>query len=107
MSKTIIGTVSSVARNKTITVRVVNRKTHPLYRKQFLSTKKFAAHDEKNEAEVGDRVAIVETRPLSASKHFRLDRIIERTSLKADALAVTQVEEPSRPSKVDTNKDQS
>jgi small subunit ribosomal protein S17 len=104
MPKTIIGTVSSTSRNKTITVKVVSRRTHPLYQKQYLSTKKFTAHDEKNEAEVGDRVAIIETRPLSASKHFRLDRIIERTALEAAALAVTQVEEPVRTAKPNANK---
>ena len=107
MAKTIIGTVISNARNKTITVKVINRKTHPLYRKQYLVTKKFAAHDEKNEAEIGDRVSIIETRPLSATKHFRLDHIIEHAAIKEEALAATQVEETSHSTKIENNKDKS
>lgn len=82
MPKTIIGTVSSDKGDKTIVVTVQTRKTHPLYRKQFTMSKKFMAHDEKNEAQVGDKVAIVETRPLSARKRFILDRIIEKPKLR-------------------------
>ena len=56
MAKTIIGTVSSNKTDKTIVVTVQTRKTHPLYRKQYTVSKKFMAHDEKNEAQVGDKV---------------------------------------------------
>jgi small subunit ribosomal protein S17 len=94
MAKTIIGTVSSSKGDKTIVVTVHTRKTHPLYRKQYTVSKKFMAHDEKNEAQTGDKVAIVETRPISAHKHHKLDRIIEKPALREDSLAVTKVEEP-------------
>ncbi len=82
MAKTIIGTVSSSKVDKTIVVTVRTRKTHPLYRKQYTVSTKFMAHDEKNEAEVGDKVEIVETRPLSARKHHKLERIIEKPKLR-------------------------
>ena len=82
MAKTIIGTVSSSKADKTIVVTVATRKTHPLYRKQYTESKKFMAHDEKNEAQVGDKVAIIETRPISARKHFKLERIIEKPKLR-------------------------
>lgn len=90
MAKTIIGTVSSSKANKTIVVTVQTRKTHPLYRKQFTVSKKFMAHDEKNEAQTGDKVAIVETRPISARKRYTLDRIIEKPALREDSLAATK-----------------
>ncbi len=82
MARTIIGWVSSNSGDKTILVTARTRKTHPIYRKQFTVSKKFMAHDEQNTAQVGDLVAIVETRPLSARKHFRLDRIIEKPTLR-------------------------
>ena len=65
MAKTITGVVSSNKTDKTIVVTVRERKTHPLYRKQYSTTTKFMAHDEKNEAQEGDKVIIVETRPIS------------------------------------------
>ena len=64
--------------DKTITVSVVSNKRHPLYSKVYKSTKKFKAHDENNECNIGDTVEIMETRPLSKDKYFRLVRIIER-----------------------------
>lgn len=97
MAKQLIGTVSSSKGDKTIVVTVNTRKTHPLYRKQYTVSKKFVAHDETNEAEVGDKVAIVETRPISRRKHHKLDRIIEKPALRADSLAATKTEEPERP----------
>lgn len=81
MAKTLIGRVSSDKTDKTITVTVVTRKTHPLYKKQYSESKKFMAHDEKNEAKLGDRVSIVETRPLSARKRYILKEVIERPAL--------------------------
>ncbi len=76
--KTIQGVVVSDKMDKTITVLVTSRKKHPIYKKYVTSSKKYKAHDEKNEAHVGDTVAIVETRPLSHDKHFRLLSIVER-----------------------------
>lgn len=94
MARTLIGTVSSAKSDKTIVVTVHTRKTHPLYRKQYTVSSKFMAHDEKNEAQVGDKVSIIETRPISARKHFALKEIIEKPALREDALTVTKVEEP-------------
>ena len=82
MAKMIYGIVSSKKTDKTIVVTEHVRLTHPLYRKQYTVTKRFMAHDENNEAAEGDKVAIVETRPLSARKHFKLDRIIEKGGVK-------------------------
>ena len=78
LRRTKIGVVSSNKMDKTITVSVVSNKRHPLYGKVYKSTKKFKAHDENNECNIGDTVEIMETRPLSKDKHFRLVRIIER-----------------------------
>ena len=98
MAKTIIGIVSSNKTDKTIVVTVQTKKMHPLYRKQYSVSSKFMAHDEKNEAEVGDKVAIVETRPLSARKRHALERIIEKPLLREDSLQLTKVEEPVKKS---------
>lgn len=81
MAKTITGVVSSDKADKTIVITVSERKTHPLYRKQFSVSKKFMAHDEKNEAKLGDKVSIRETRPLSARKRFMLVKVIERAGV--------------------------
>jgi small subunit ribosomal protein S17 len=81
MAKTIIGTVSSSKVDKTIVVTVRERKTHPLYRKQYTVSKKFMAHDENNDANVGDKVSIVETRPISKRKSHKLEQVIERAGV--------------------------
>lgn len=90
MAKTIVGIVTSNKTDKTIVVTTHARKTHPLYRKQYTVTKKFMAHDEKNECQPGDKVAIVETRPLSARKRYTLGQIIEKPALREDSLAATK-----------------
>jgi len=72
------GIVVSNKMSKTIVVAVENRVLHPLYKKVVSRTTKFKVHDEKNECGVGDKVEIVETRPLSKDKYFRLLRIIEK-----------------------------
>lgn len=74
----LVGKVVSDKTDKTITVLVETYKKDPLYGKRVKSSKKYAAHDEKNEAKVGDTVRIVETRPLSKTKHFRLVEVIEK-----------------------------
>jgi small subunit ribosomal protein S17 len=76
--KTRVGIVSSNKMNKTITVVIEQRKKHPIYGKFVKQTKKFHAHDEKNEAGIGDTVRIMETRPLSKTKRWRLTEVIER-----------------------------
>ena len=75
------GTDVSDAMDKTITVKVETKKTHPLYGKRVEYSKKFKAHDENNEAHVGDRVEIMETRPLSATKRFRLVKVVEKARI--------------------------
>ena len=72
------GTVVSDKMDKTITVVVETKKTHPLYGKRVKYSKKFKAHDENNEARIGDKVVIMETRPTSATKRFRLVEITEK-----------------------------
>ena len=78
MAKTLTGIVTSDVRDKTITVTVTSRETHPLYGKQYTVSRKYTAHDENNEAHIGDRVRIVETRPLSKTKSFKLEVIEEK-----------------------------
>ncbi|MDI4567492.1 MAG: 30S ribosomal protein S17 [Mycoplasma sp.] len=77
--KQLIGTVVSNKTSKTISVAVDTYKTHKLYKKGYKSTKKFAVHDEKELANVGDKVQIIETRPLSKTKRFRLKTILEKS----------------------------
>jgi small subunit ribosomal protein S17 len=79
MAKTLTGIVTSDAANKTIAVTVTSRETHPIYGKQYTVSRKYAAHDENNEAKIGDKVVIVETRPVSKSKAFKLETILEKS----------------------------
>ena len=72
------GVVVSDVNDKTIVVQIRERKAHPIYKKMMTTTKKFHAHDENNEAHVGDTVRIMETRPLSKMKRWRLVEIIEK-----------------------------
>ncbi len=72
------GVVTSDKMDKTITVLVERKIKHPIYGKFMKSTKKFTAHDEKNECKIGDKVKIMETRPLSKKKRWRLVEILER-----------------------------
>lgn len=78
LRKTRIGIVSSDKMDKTITVTVKYKEKHPIYGKFVNKTKKYHAHDEKNEAHVGDRVLLMETRPLSKLKRWRLVEILEK-----------------------------
>lgn len=76
--KTRIGLVSSNKMDKSITVAIEKRVKHPIYKKYFKKTTKFMAHDEKNECTEGDIVKIMETKPLSKMKKWRLVEIIEK-----------------------------
>ncbi len=76
--KTRTGVVVSDGMDKTVVVRIDRSFRHPLYDKTVRRSKKLAAHDESNEAHVGDRVRVIETRPLSKSKHWRLVEIVEK-----------------------------
>lgn len=79
MAKSFTGIVTSDKADKTITVTVTSRETHPLYGKQYTVSRKYAAHDEENAAKQGDKVVIVESRPVSKSKAFVLDKIVEKS----------------------------
>ncbi|MEF3303357.1 30S ribosomal protein S17 [Paenibacillus sp. GYB003] len=76
-----IGKVVSDKMDKTIVVAVETYKKHSLYHKRIKYTKKFKAHDENNEAKIGDTVKIMETRPLSKDKRFRLVEVVEKAIL--------------------------
>ena len=77
-TRELVGKVVSAKNDKTITVLVETYRKDKLYGKRVKYSKKFAAHDEKNEAKLGDIVRIAETRPLSKTKHFRLVEIVEK-----------------------------
>ena len=78
LRKTRIGVVTSSAREKTITIKVERKIMHPMYGKFMKKTSKFHAHDEVNSAGLGDTVLVMETRPLSKLKRWRLVEIIEK-----------------------------
>ena len=82
MARTLTGEVQSTKSDKTIVVAVRTRKTHPVYKKQYSITKKFMAHDEENQAKDGDKVIIIESRPISARKRFKLLKIVETAHIK-------------------------
>jgi len=76
--KTRVGTVVSDKMTKTVVVAIERRVRHPVYGKMMTRTKKLKAHDEENSAKLGDTVRIMETRPLSKDKRFRVVEIVER-----------------------------
>ena len=78
LRKTRVGKVVSDKMDKTVVVAIVDNVKHPLYKKIIKNTVKFKAHDENNECRIGDRVEIMETRPLSKDKRWRFVEIIEK-----------------------------
>lgn len=78
LRKTRVGFVSSDKMDKTVVVTIADKVQHPLYKKIINRTVKYKAHDEKNECRVGDKVLIMETRPLSKDKRWRVVEIIEK-----------------------------
>ena len=100
MARTLTGVVSSDKRDKTITVMITSRETHPLYKKQYTITRKYTAHDEKNEAREGDVVMIQETRPISKTKTWSLVKIVEKSRGKVELKeGVTEVESDKKEEK--------
>ena len=97
MAKSLIGIVSSDQRDKTITVSIASRETHPLYRKQYTKTRKYTAHDEKNQAKIGDKVEMVACRPFYKTVNYNLVKVLEKShgtiALKED---VTEVAMPEK-----------
>ncbi len=81
MARVLIGNVTSDKGDKTIVITVHTRKTHPIYKKQYSVTQKIMAHDERNEAKLGDLVEITECRPLSARKRFALTKVVETAKI--------------------------
>lgn len=77
-----VGTVVSDGMDKTVVVRVERLVLHPVYKKYTKRRARYKAHDEKNECRVGDRVEIIETRPLSKDKRWRVFRLIERPAVR-------------------------
>jgi small subunit ribosomal protein S17 len=78
LRKTRIGVVVSSKMDKTVSVAIERKVPHPIYKKYYKKTTKLMAHDEKNECQVGDKVKIMETRPLSLRKRWRLVEIVEK-----------------------------
>lgn len=85
--KEVVGEVVSNKMQKTIVVQVVRKKSHPFYGRVVSKSKKFYAHDEKNQAHVGDVVRLEETRPLSKLKRWRLKEVVRKTALAPEAAA--------------------
>ena len=85
--KEVVGEVLSNRMQKTIVVQVVRKKSHSFYGRVVSKTKKFYAHDEKNEARVGDFVRLEETRPLSKLKRWRLKQVVRRAALTPETAA--------------------
>jgi small subunit ribosomal protein S17 len=79
MAKTLTGIVTSDVADKTIAVTVTSRETHPIYGKQYTVSRKYAAHDEENIAQKGDKVTISECRPVSKRKSYKLVSVIEKS----------------------------
>ena len=100
MARTLTGVVSSDKRDKTITVEITSRETHPLYKKQYSTTLKYTAHDEKNAAHEGDIVMIAEGRPISKTKTWTLVKIVEKSRGKVELKeGVTEVESDKKEEK--------
>lgn len=95
MAKSYTGIVSSDKGDKTVVVSVATRRTHPIYKKQYTVNSKFMAHDENNEAKQGDKVLIVETRPISARKRFALEKVLEKAQIRHTETEETVVESPA------------
>ena len=91
-----VGIVVSNKMQKTIVVQIHRKTRHPLYGKVVNKAKKFKVHDEKNQAQIGDKVRIVETRPLSKEKRWRLLEIISRGNLKSSAADIKDVLEVAK-----------
>ncbi len=78
LRKTRIGVVVSNKMNKTVTIAIERRVPHPIYKKYFKKTTKLMVHDEKQECGIGDKIKVMETRPLSKNKRWRLVEIVEK-----------------------------
>ena len=82
LRKTLVGIVESNKMDKTIVVKVEDSVRHPIYKKTVKKTYKLKAHDENNECQIGDKVRVMETRPLSKDKRYRVVEIVEKAVRK-------------------------
>ena len=82
LRKTLVGIVESNKMDKTIVVKVEDSVRHPIYKKTVKKTYKLKAHDENNECQIGDKVRVMETRPLSKDKRWRVVEILEKAVIK-------------------------
>ncbi len=109
MAKKLTGVVTSDVRNKTITVVVTRRETHPIYGKQYTVSRNFSVHDEDNTAHVGDKVEIEESRPVSKTKSWRLSRVVEAghaaIELKDEEEVVEKKAAPAKKADKETEED--
>ena len=100
MAKTLTGIVTSDSRDKTITVTVTSRETHPIYKKQYTVNRKYQAHDPENQAHAGAKEQIAAIRPVSKSKSFQLANIEARAQgsvqLKDDVVDTTSANEGAK-----------
>ena len=80
MKRQVVGVVVSNKMDKTVVVAVERTVKHPMYQKYIKRRTKFAAHDEQNSCQIGDKVMITESRPLSRSKHWRVSKIVEKAA---------------------------
>lgn len=78
MPRKMTGTVVSTATDKTVVVKIEHKRSHKLYHKQYTVSKRYKVHDEKNEVNLGDKVEIVEGRPISKTKRFSVSAVVER-----------------------------
>lgn len=101
MALVLTGVVTSDKADKTITVTVQSRQTHPLYKKQYTVSRKYMAHDPKNEAAMGDKVMIQEVRPVSKNKTWQLIEVIEHAREKM--VVRDEVAEELEPETVETD----
>lgn len=92
MSRTLIGTVVSNKMEKSAVVAVSSSKIHPIYRKRYKTTKRFIVHDESNTSQIGDKVEISETRPMSAKKRFAISNVLEAAPVVEIAIDDTDKE---------------
>lgn len=99
MARTIVGTVVSDKADKTIVLSVTVQKTHPIYKKQYSRTTKYIAHDENNEANVGDTVEVTETRPISKRKSLKLVKIVKKAKISARDTVEAITAEPKEEAK--------
>lgn len=103
--KTLTGIVTSDSRDKTITVTVTSRETHPLYGKQYTKNRKYQAHDATNDAKLGDKVTIVEAKHISKTKSFALQSIDERSKGSIEIVDTAEAVEELVAPKVDEDKE--